>query len=757
MIWLSITQLNEIGVSNGILHRNRRNWKFRPTGKRGRNGKPIDEVLLESLPERFQTAYLRDVGSEFRVSSSELGENHPVDEASTPLLGKEGSLARSLTTESDTPADNRAARGAEEAVVLGADDGERRLTEALLRYDVKVREAFLQEAARLADIVERYASVNPKRTKVGGKYEYVSEVLALCDETECIDQTILAVEPSRSKPKSPHTLEAWAKQYKVDGLATFLRKPPERKSEVDNRFADISAGALQWFNDNWRKKPSAVVCHRDWKKEARKHGWTIPARGWVWRAYNDLPEVVKTIAFKGQKAYTGKYAPYVPRDYRDLDALQILVGDHSVRDVTVMLPDGSLTRPWLTLWQDLRTGLIWGSHLDLSPSSVTIGLAYADGVRNYGAQPLSCPDRDYYSYLYTDQGKDYRSKTIAGDTLIFKNAAKIDGGLNALCTQRRVGLMDELGVKHLMARGYNAREKMVERTHKDISAWEQNTFENEYCGRGIGHKPERWQKSWQRHQKLLTKYGMNLDWMLSESPFMTLEDYRDAISGWILEYNTSEHTRVVLGGATVVPIAEYERLYTTRFEISEDALALLLMKADRRTIGKNGIQFFQSHWHFLHEAMSEFKGQEIEIRYSDGDWERIWAVLPNGQVVEAEAVGNSGVLNKNKKTMGIVAKQKAHEQKMAREFQFVQQSNWRGETVEDRVAAQLGHCTEDPQPEQKKMAVNAPVIRQISRFDKPRLAGRPTVTAEMVSNANVIEGMFGPAADKPKFKEEWED
>ncbi|MEQ1645814.1 MAG: Mu transposase C-terminal domain-containing protein, partial [Pyrinomonadaceae bacterium] len=429
-----------------------------------------------------------------------------------------------------------------------------------------------------------------------------------------------------------------------------------------------------------------------------------------------------------------------------------------------MLPDGSLTRPWLTLWQDLRTGLIWGWHLDLTPSSNTIGLAYANGVQNFGAQPASNPDADFYSYLYTDQGRDYRCKQITGQTLEFRDhsygkAALIEGGLNHLCTQRKVGLMDEMGLKHLMARGYNAREKFIERTHKDISEWEKNSFENEYCGRGIGHKPEQWQKSWHRHQKLLKKIGMNADWLSAESPFMPIDVYQGYLANWITEYNHAEHTRTVLGGATIVPVREYERLYTTRYEISEDTLAMLLMRAAKRKIGKDGVQFFQSNWHFLHEAMSEFKGQEIEIRYTDNDWDSIYAVLPNGNIVKAERLSSSGVLNPNKKTMGIVAKTRAYEQKIAREHLLIEQSNWRGETTEERVNALLVSPDDALPPEQEKIAVNARVP-VIGRFDgRHSTTSKPTVSAEQIDGLNVIDGMFrSPEKRKPtRIKDEWED
>ena len=97
-------------------------------------------------------------------------------------------------------------------------DSERRLTEALLRYEPEVREAMRDEAIRLQSIINRYKLINPRRRKnAQGKHEFVPEVLQLCEEVRCANELVLRHERRRSDAPSPYSLENWMRASETDG------------------------------------------------------------------------------------------------------------------------------------------------------------------------------------------------------------------------------------------------------------------------------------------------------------------------------------------------------------------------------------------------------------------------------------------------------------------------------------------------------------------------------------------------------------
>lgn len=679
-MFVAVEQLVELGISRAAIKRKLNSGEWQALGVAKKPGGKFNcHVLLASLPLEYQIEFLRG-----RAITDKTGTAPSLLDLSDPVIEEQEKVLRA----------------------------------SLLRLPPEERAVWISEAIRVAKIVIRYAAIKPKRKldPETEKYRFVPEVRKLCREAACTSQVIISREPHRADPPAPHTLDGWLRRYQVDGLLFFLRNAPTTNpNKPDGRLAVMSQGAQDWVSTNWKRYKSARPLFKDLEGSAKEKGWVIPSYSWFYRLWNDMPAIVKTFCLQGESAYTAKYAPFVPRDYSDLQALQVLCGDHSERDVTVLLDDGTLARPWLTLWLDLRTWLIWGWYLDLVPSSYTIGVAYADGVRNFGAQPLSRPDDGFYSYVYTDHDRAYKSHQWDGTVIaVHKEAMNIDGGLELLLVQRKVGILEDFAVKHLLANRRNAKEKPVERVHRDISDWEENTFP-EFCGRDAKSRPDSWRRLYAQH----LQFGKG---KRAASPFMHFEHYREQLALFITRHNSSAHERSTLGGRSIVPIDEFRRLYTTRYEVSNETLALLLMKSTKRTIVKDGVQCFQKNWFFYHEAMAEFKGRFVEVLYTDDDYSRVWVILPNAAICEATLITPTSLINPNKQTLEAVKEACAHERKLIRDFDLLKQSQLRGETTEERVRGNLeSKMVNQEESATHKPPLGQPVVHKITRMDRKKL------------------------------------
>lgn len=695
-MYINLSQLLQLGISQSELA------ELVDNGKPNTNTQTDEQVfLISSLPQHLQA----------RLTIF----NH--------LLTKDSRFSNLLV----------------EAENYGLAKRETEIISLLSRLKPIERTVWMNEAIKLAKLIERYISIKPKRyrNQITKELEFVDEVEKLCQEAICRELVILQRQPHRANLISPYTLDGWANLYKKEGLLAFLHNIAKvSKQPSDKRKKQLSPLAQEWLSKNWRRFYGPRHLYKALQQEAISQGFSIPSESYFYRLWKQMPEIVKTVHQKGQQAYQSKYAVFVPRDYTDLQPLQVICGDHSERDVTVLLPDNSIRRPWLTLWYDLRTGLIWGWHLDLVPSSVTAGLAYADGVKNFGAQAPSKPEDKYFSYIYTDNGKDYRSHHWDGKVIaVHKEAMKPSGGLEFLCIERKIGILADLNLRHILARPYNAKEKPVERVFKDISAWEKNTFA-EYCGSKASDRPKIWYQLYQKHQRFVN--GKE-----NASAFITIEQYREALARFITIYNSTGHQKSTLKSEKIVPLNEFRRLYTTRYEIRPETLAIILLKAEQRTIGKNGVQCFQKHWFYYHEAMSFYKGHKVEIRYSDGDYSKVWILLPKGELCQAELITPTPLLNPNKETLKVIAKARKHEQKLIEDYQLVEQSRVLGQTIEERVSQldvrlQPAITSQNSNNEQTS-------VYPMTRLEKrkiPRLIAVGEITAQHISKVQANTSIF---------------
>lgn len=615
------------------------------------------------------------------------------------------------------------------------------LEDILANLSIAEQKIWIDEAVRLTNIVIRYQSIKRKRkhNKKTGKYDFIAEVYELCDEVKTTNPIIVSRERNRARPSSPHTLDKWARDLKKVGPRIFIRsayKPPDINE--DKRFVQISREAVEWVNENWRTFQSPRALYNKWEELAELNNWQIPSESWIYRRWKNKPEIVTVVHEEGQNAYESKLAPYVPRDHSDLEALQVVCGDHLERDVHVHIGGGNLIRPWLTIWLCLRTGLIWGWYLSTTPNSEAIGLAYADGIAKFGAQPFSRPEDGFHSYVYTDRGKSYRSHNVEGKVIeVHERAMDLTGNFLYFLVERSVGIIDEFKVNQLLANTRNPKEKPVERLGKDFSEWEKNTFK-EYCGKNPSERPESWYKLYEKHKVLSKK-------QIKTSPFIEFDEYREQLNLYIQKFNSSVHEKTSLGGKKIIPIEEYEALYKTRYEIAPETVAMLLMKSTTRTIGKDGVNCFQKNWFYWNDEMSLFKKKKVEVRFSERDYTKVWVIMPDKTICEAKRIEPSSLLIPNQETLKQVRKMRANEKNYIDNFHLIHQSSLRGETIEDRLNKLI--VIDQSEKLEKPAKQNTASIHLFSKFRKNNLKlveSEHNIVANDVSRIEEIDDFFEP-------------
>ncbi|NJM52143.1 MAG: hypothetical protein HC846_01375 [Blastocatellia bacterium] len=530
----------------------------------------------------------------------------------------------------------------------------------------------------------------------------------------------------------------------------FFRAPATAEPQSDARRAAISIEAFNWIKENWRKFKSPTALYNSLKEKATTNIWIIPSKSWFYRRWQEIPQVIKVFHLEGKDAYQSKLASYVPRDLNDLTALQVLCGDHREGDVTVYLANGKLVRVWLTYWLDLRTSLIWGWYLSLTPNSEAIALAYADGIAKFGAQPFSRPEDGFYSYIYTDRGKSYRSHDIEGNViLIHERAADISDKFEYLLVERKIGLVEDFRIKQLLAKVRNPKEKQIERTNKDFSEWEKNNLVG-YCGNKPSERPDQWSQLFDKHHKLSKDEIHN-------SPFLSFDEYKTKIAGQIEKHNSTAHQRINLGGKWVVPIKEYQALYTTRYEIPQELVTTLLLKTKSGKIGKNGVNCFRKNWFYWHPEMSDFKGLRVQIKYTDQDYKTVWVVLPDKRCVEAALIEPSSILNPNKETLKQIKKIDAQEKENIKNFHLLQHSKLRFETTEERLIKSIPAETSVAETTFPKTASTAtvhlfPSISKVKTLNKLNNQSKKSISAQQVRQTKA-EIEILPEVKPKKIKE----
>lgn len=269
---------------------------------------------------------------------------------------------------------------------------------------------------------------------------------------------------------SRQSLLRWSRAYREGGIAGLVpgyytrnangpRIPERLKSYFDYLYLD-------------QNQPTVTHCYRLTKVYAREEGISCPGCRSFRRHVDTIPQETLRLYREGNKAFYDSEGTWTVRDYGTLDSNHLWNSDHHQLDLMCTDESGKVVRPWLTVFQDVRSEICVGWCLSTMPNSTTIFLSFRRSVQAHGIP----------RELLIDNGKDYRSRDLAGGRT---KEFKVE--INEVHTH---SLVDRLGIKVHFAIPYNARSKLAERMFKEVKEGFSKCWKT-YCGGNIQERPER--------------------------------------------------------------------------------------------------------------------------------------------------------------------------------------------------------------------------------------------------------------------------
>jgi len=376
------------------------------------------------------------------------------------------------------------------------------------------------------------------------------------------------------QPISVPSLYLWKRSLKADGVDGLA----DGRAARELRGQEIPDQLERYFDGLYldQAQPSISYCHRVTTAKARELELECPSIRTFERHVKSLPLPTLILARQGEKAWRDKCGPYIERDYSKLAVNRIWNSDHHQFDLICIGPDGKPMRPWVTIWEDIKSQRCLGVAVVASPNSDSIVLAFKRAAMRYGLP----------HEILIDNGKDYRSYDLAGGR--FSSVRfEIEPG-RAHC------MMGRLGIEITFANPYNARSKPAERMFREWKEWFSRSHES-YTGGNPREKPERLAAVVKRRDGLPT--------------FLDIEERLGEYVEFV--YNRQPCSRE---GAPRFQVFDEGLVTTAQRWASEESLALMCMRSSRPfKIGRNGVHLFD-HWFDAPELYGLF-GREVYVRY----------------------------------------------------------------------------------------------------------------------------------------------
>ncbi len=434
------------------------------------------------------------------------------------------------------------------------------------------------------------------------------------------------------KPVSLRTLYNWLKLYRSGGVAALIDGrglTAKKQSGPDPFLAEVQRLYLS------PRQPKLTVAMQMAEYTAREQGWTIRKYKACQRHIATLPAALIYKMRGGEDAYVAKAESYIERDYTTLNSNGAWNADHHQFDVIVNLGGGKLGRPWLSVFQDVRSRKIMGwTIVAHDPNTDVILSAFRSAVMQHGVPET----------LFLDNGKDYDSYALNGRTKAdrwSKKTVRVE-----LDAERSAGLFPQLGIDVRHVWPYHGQSKPIERWF--------GTLENHtvcwptYCGRATHEKPH------------------DLQLQIERKKAPKLADFVAWFGDWLSAHEAShKHQGDGMDGQT--PDFVYAENLKTKRTAPQDLLDLLcLARVGPLKVGRNGVTW--KGMNYGQHVLARLTDQEVMIRIDERDIRTVQVYTLKDQFICLAETNKKLPFVTPNQDLKIAIRQKMQERKTLKEF-----------------------------------------------------------------------------------------
>jgi hypothetical protein len=414
---------------------------------------------------------------------------------------------------------------------------------------------------------------------------------------------------------SARTLYRWRKEQAeagAGGALALAALAPRYGIKKSGAGAALSHTELALLRNFWLRGERPTMAHA-WRNMLLACPSSRCTQQTAARFLQSIPPAERDFHRLGKKRFEDLYLPYVEQNVLRYRSLDLVVSDHHVLDCVVVYR-GKLIRPWITTFQDYRSGKIAGFFPSVKPSSLSIIAAYYMCCIRYGVPKAA---------LF-DNGRDYRSKLLNGYTASAKQFTP--EGIEEETEVFFQGVLPALGTEVHFTKTYSAKSKgrqeryyciLGEYLAKDIGS---------YVGSDTKTKPEDSVLMWR-----------SINGMAKREDIPTWEYFVRAAAAMIEYINdTFESRGKGMNGKTRSRVFE-ENLPETIRRVSKEDLQQALYRGEVRKCGRNGIKHHGVN--YFHPALIQYVGRDVVIRCKIVDDNELPVYAPGGAFI-CNAVGD---------------------------------------------------------------------------------------------------------------------